>query len=58
MDAMVINSIQQDMSMLIIRDKGVEPFYVFMPLGWFMRVFALLDPMGRTMFSLHTVTCF
>lgn len=55
---MVINSIQRDMSMLIIRDEGVEPFYVVMPLGWFMQVFARLGLMGRTMFSLHTVTCF
>ena len=56
MDAVVINSNQRDMSMLIVRDEAVEPFYVVMPLGWFMRVFALLGPMGRTFFSSHTVT--
>jgi hypothetical protein len=41
--------------MHIVRDEGVQPFYVLIPLGWFMRVFARLSAMGRTMFSSHTV---
>ena len=44
------------MSMQINREEGVENFYVVIPLGWFLRVFARLSCMGRVMFSSQTVT--